>query len=218
MKKRRSLSLLLAILMVTALLPSSAMAADKNKTVTVKETASIGGKAVNVTVKNVPADTKLKLSGTKTGAWKDAVDKAAGGEYETVLAVNVKVSPSLKKASKVTLTAAAVKGLKASGIRVYRVADGTAKKIKDFTLKGKDLSFETKAFGIFVIVKPVTAAPEAPEEPAEPAAPVKKSGVNLLVVALGALAVGIITGAALLIRKVLRDDDDDEEDAPDEEK
>ncbi len=166
MKARRLLSLLLAVLMITALLPASAMAAGG--TVTVKETAAIGGRSVKVTLKGVQEGTGLKVSGVKKESWEAAVSAKMKSGYKTVLAVNVKASPALKKEASVVITAAALKGLKASGLRVFRVADGQGKEIRVFSLKDKDLRFKTKALGVIVIVQPLAEEAEEPaEEPAE---------------------------------------------------
>lgn len=170
--KRRLLSLLLAVLVVTALMPASAMAAG-DKTVFIKETATIGGKRVNVTLKDVPEKTKLKVSGAKTDSWENAVTAKMDGIYRTVLVVNIKASPALKKAASVTVTATALKGLKASGLRVFRIADGQAKEIRDFSVKDKDLRFKTKALGVIVVVQPVV------EEAEESAAPIEEPAEEL---------------------------------------
>ncbi len=168
--KRRVLSLLLAILMVAALLPTSAVAAGTGKTVNVKETVKVDGKSVNVQLNKVPDGTKLKLSEPKRSGYSKAVSAAVGGEYETLFAVKAGVSPSLKKAVKVTVTAAALKGLKAADVRLFRVTDGQAKEIRSFDISGKDLIVKIKTLGLLVAVKAApaeTPAEEPAEEPAE---------------------------------------------------
>ncbi len=64
-------------------------------------------------------------------------------------------------------------------------------------------------------VQPIPAGSMAEEQPAEQqetAAPSKRLGVNFVLTLLGILAVGIIAGAALLIRHILRSDDEDDDD------
>ena len=173
MKYRRLLSFVLAMLMVMSLLPVSALAAggkSSKSTVDVKESATIAKKTVKVTLKSVPKNTTLKVSGVKKSAYKDAVSSALGGqEFETVLAMKINVSPKLKSDVKAVVTASEVKGKNASDLRLFRISNGKAKEIKGFSISGKDLKFKDKAFGVIVLVKPVVAAPTP--EPVAPVAP-----------------------------------------------
>ena len=99
MKYRRLLSFVLAMLMVVSLLPISALAAGgKNTKENVAQTATIGGKSVKVQLKGVPSGTKLKLAGAKKSAYYNAVDSVVEGDFDVVLALNVRVNPALKKA------------------------------------------------------------------------------------------------------------------------
>ncbi|MBR6430214.1 MAG: hypothetical protein IKS27_03285, partial [Oscillospiraceae bacterium] len=145
MNKRRVLSLILAILMVMTLLPTTALAASKGKTANVQASVKIGGKTVKVALEKAPAGTKLKLSEPKKSDYKKAVDKAVSGKYDVVLAVKAGVSPSLKKEVKATITASAINGKKADQLKLFRVADGKAREIKGLSVSGKNLTFSSKS-------------------------------------------------------------------------
>lgn len=108
MNKRRWLSLILAIVMVVALLPTSALAAGKAKTKDVSKSIKISGKNVKVTLKDVPSKTKLTLGKAGKSAYYNAVDNVVDGEFKTVLAVKAKANPGLKQATTIKVTAAAL--------------------------------------------------------------------------------------------------------------
>ena len=58
-------------------------------------------------------------------------------------------------------------------------------------------------------IQPIPAGSQ-PKTTPEPTAPARRLGVNFVLIILGILALGIIAGAALLIRHILRSDDEDD--------